>query len=48
MTERERDERDLAMLRLHESGATLKELSELFDVPPSYVWELVKEAGSEK
>jgi hypothetical protein len=44
MTERERDERDLAMLRLHENGATLQEVAELFNVPASYVWALVKEA----
>lgn len=44
MTERERDERDLAMLDLHAEGATLKEIAELFDVTTDYVAQLAKEA----
>ena len=44
MTERERDERDLKILRSYEFGAAKKRLAEEYNVPVSYIGELLKEA----
>jgi transposase len=44
MTERELDERDLALLDVHAEGATIGEIAELFDVDREYVARLVREA----
>lgn len=43
MTERERDERDLAILDLLKRGATQGAAAQLFNVTPYYVKRLVRE-----
>ena len=47
MTEREKDERDLAILKWSEAGMTPAELAEMFDVDRDYVARLVREAGDD-
>lgn len=43
MTERELDERDLMFLDMSAEGATIAEISELFDVDREYVARLIRE-----
>jgi hypothetical protein len=43
MTERERDERDLAILDMLKRGATQSATAQLFNVTPYYVKRLVRE-----
>ena len=44
MTEREKDERDLAILKWSDAGMTPAELAEMFDVSAPYVAALILEA----
>ena len=44
VTEREKDKRDLAILKWSDAGMTPAELAEMFDVPAPYVVALIMEA----
>lgn len=44
MTPRERDERDLEILRLWQSGCSLEELTKRFKLTRTYTTKLIKEA----
>ena len=47
MTEREKDERDLAILRLADAGAVPSEIAEMFKVDADYVAALIREARND-
>ena len=44
MTEREKDERDLAILRDYEAGTPKAELMRNYGVARSYIYKLIEEA----